>query len=292
MASSFYFTLLSLATWLLSITQQTSAQSCWRDTPCSGLEEPVYPGEWDANNFAPSSRNVTPAAIYNLQNGRKIADWPKPIPISSDASGMYLDFGKEVGGLITIKFSVFSVTEEGSPEGDSLGLAFSEAKNWVGYNSDSSNGEYARPDGAIYTTFSQTGNFTYTMPTEYLRGGFRYLSLFLLGEGASVIIHNVTLELSFQPTWANLRAYQGYFHSNDDLLNKIWYSGAYTLQLNAIAPSTGRIWPPPSVAWENDALLGPGTTINVDGAKRDRTVWPGDMGVAGPASFYSTGDLE
>ncbi|KAJ3566319.1 hypothetical protein NPX13_g7177 [Xylaria arbuscula] len=295
MAPSLYLTLLSLATWLLSllsIAQQTSAQSCWKDTPCSGPKVPVYPGEWDVNNFAPNSRNVAPVAVYDLQSGQKTADWPVPITISSDSSGIYLDFGKEVGGLVTIKFSVNSVTANGPPDGDSLGLAFSEARNFVGHSSDSSNGEYARPDGAIYTTFSETGNFTYTMPIEFLRGGFRYLTLFVQGEGASVAIYDVALELSFQPTWPNLRAYQGYFHSNDDLLNKIWYSGAYTLQLNAIAPSTGRIWPPPSIAWENNALLGPGNTINVDGAKRDRTVWPGDMGVAGPASFYSTGDLE
>ncbi|KAI0907733.1 glycoside hydrolase family 78 protein [Ustulina deusta] len=287
MASSLYLPLLSLVTWLLGLTQRTSAQGCWRETPCSGLGKPVYTGEWDANNFAPESRNVAPLAIYSLQSGQKVATWPTIITITSNSSDIYLDFGKEVGGIATIRYSVSSVTESGS-----LGLAFSEAKNWVGRSSDSSNGNYARPDGAIYSTFSHTGNFTYVMPIENLRGGFRYLTLFLLGDGASVTIHNVNLELSFQPTWSNLRAYQGYFHSNDDLLNKIWYSGAYTLQVNAITPSTGRSWPPPSSAWQNNGLLGPGNTINVDGAKRDRTVWPGDMGVAGPASFYSTGDLE
>ncbi|KAK5626266.1 hypothetical protein RRF57_001981 [Xylaria bambusicola] len=292
MSSSIYITLLTLAIWFLSNTQHTSAQSCWRETRCSDIKQPAYPGEWDANNFAPDSRNVTPLAVYSLQSGRKIATWPAAIPISSNTSGVYLDFGKEVGGIITIKFSVSSVTKDNSSEGGTLGLAFSEAKNWVGYTSDSSNGNYARPDGAVYSTFSQTGNFTYVMPTEYLRGGFRYLTLFLLGDGTYITIHNVTLELSFQPTWSNLRAYQGYFHSNDDLLNKIWYSGGYTLQLNAIFPTTGRTWPPPGITWQNDVTLGPGNTINVDGAKRDRTVWPGDMGVAGPASFYSTGDLE
>ncbi|KAI0816185.1 glycoside hydrolase family 78 protein [Xylaria sp. FL0064] len=276
-----------LATWFLSLTQRISAQSCWRETPCSSLKTAVFTGEWDANNFAPGTRNVSPLAIYSLQTGQKIATWPAVTTVSSNDSSVYLDFGQEVGGIASIEYSVSPVTQNGS-----LGLAFTEAKNWVGRNSDSSNGNYARSDGAIYSTFSETGNFTYVMPTENLRGGFRYLTLFVLGDGASVMIHNVNLELSFQPTWSNLRAYQGYFHSNDDLLNRIWYSGAYTLQLNAIAPSTGRTWPSPNIAWQNNGLLGPGDMINVDGAKRDRTVWPGDMGVAGPASFYSTGDLE
>ncbi|TGJ88190.1 glycoside hydrolase family 78 [Xylaria hypoxylon] len=283
----YLYLLLSLATWLLTLTRHTSAQGCWRETPCSGLGEAVYAGEWDANNFAPESRNVAPLAIYSLQSGQKIATWPQVFTINSGDSDIYLDFGKEVGGIVTVEYSVSSVTESGS-----LGLAFSEARNWVGRSSDSSNGNYARPDGAIYSTFSYTGNFTYVMPLENLRGGFRYLTLFLSGDGVTVTIRNLDLELSFQPTWPNLRAYQGYFHSNDDLLNKIWYSGAYTLQVDAIDPSTGRSWPPPSTAWQNNGLLGPGNTINVDGAKRDRTVWPGDMGVAGPASFYSTGDLE
>ncbi|KAI0421650.1 bacterial alpha-L-rhamnosidase domain protein [Xylaria grammica] len=287
MAPYIHLHLFVYVTWLLTLTRCVSARGCWRDTPCSGLEKAVYTGEWDANNFAPESRNVAPLAIYSLQTGRKIATWPGRFNTTSYDTDIYLDFGKEVGGIVTIEYSVHSVAGSGA-----LGLAFSEAKNWVGRNSDSSNGYYAQPDGAIYSTFSHTGNFTYVMPLENLRGGFRYLTLFLQGDGVSVSIRNVNLELSFQPTWSNLRAYQGYFHSNDDLLNKIWYSGAYTLQVNAIHPSTGRTWPPPSTAWQNNGHLGPGNTINVDGAKRDRTVWPGDMGVAGPASFYSTGDLE
>ncbi|KAI0849830.1 glycoside hydrolase family 78 protein [Daldinia vernicosa] len=130
------------------------------------------------------------------------------------------------------------------------------------------------------------------MPTEQLRGGFRYMTLFLTGTTSFVTITGVTLEISFQPTWSNLRAYQGYFHSSDDLLNKIWYSGAYTLQTNALHPLTGRAWPAPESQWLNNGKIGVGDTINTDGAKRDRTVWPGDMGIAVPASFYSTGDIE
>ncbi|KAI2633304.1 glycoside hydrolase family 78 protein [Xylaria nigripes] len=286
MVSLPYLLLFAFTTCFLSAAQKTS-RGCWRETPCSGIEEPAYSGEWDANIFAPASRNVTPLAVYDLASGRKIATWPSLISVNSSDLGVYLDFGKEVGGLVTIEYSVSSATENGS-----LGLAFSEARNWVGRNSDSSNGNYARADGAIYSEFSSPGQFSYVMPLENLRGGFRYLTLFLLGKNVSASIINVYLELSYQPTWANLRAYQGYFHSNDNLLNKIWYSGAYTLQVSAIHPSTGRSWPSPSTAWKNDGQLGPGSTINTDGAKRDRTVWPGDMGVAGPASFYSTGDLE
>ncbi|KAI1812410.1 glycoside hydrolase family 78 protein [Poronia punctata] len=284
-----YFPFLTLISWLVTLVHPASARSCWRKTTCTGAEGPAFPGDWDANNFAPESRNVAPVAVYDLSSGQEIATWPSTFAINSSnqTDDVYLDFGKEVGGIVTIEYTVSSVSEDGA-----LGLAFSEAKNWVGRNSDSSNGNYARPDGAIYDAIASEGNFTYAMPLENLRGGFRYLTLFLLGEDTSVDVTDVRLELAFQPTWSDLRAYQGYFHSSDDMLNKIWYSGAYTLQLNAVPPTTGRAWPSPDTAWQNTGVLGPGDTINVDGAKRDRTVWPGDMGVAAPASFYSTGDLE
>jgi hypothetical protein len=97
------------------------------------------------------------------------------------------------------------------------------------------------------------------MPDLRLRGGFRYLTLFLITNGTiSAAINDITLEIGFQPTWANLKAYQGYFHSNDDTLNKIWYSGAYTLQTNAVPVNYGRQVPFVVDGWANNGTLGPG----------------------------------
>jgi hypothetical protein len=131
------------------------------------------------------------------------------------------------------------------------------------------------------------------MPDEVMRGGFRYMTAFLTtSSGTYVNVTDVSLEISFQPTWTNLKAYQGYFHSNDELLNRIWYAGAYTLQTNAVPTNTGRWVPMLANGWANNGTLGLGDTIIVDGAKRDRAVWPGDMGIAVPSSFVSTGDLD
>lgn len=130
------------------------------------------------------------------------------------------------------------------------------------------------------------------MPDHKLRGGFRYLTLFLIADSASVDLSAIELEIGFQPTWSNLRAYQGYFHSSDALLNSIWYAGAYTLQTNAVPVEFGRAVPFVTDGWVNNGTLGPGETIIVDGAKRDRAVWPGDMGVAVPSTFVSIGDLD
>lgn len=195
------------------------------------------------------------------------------------------DFGIEVGGIVAVNY-----TSSGPA---SLGLAFSEAKNWIGEWSDTSNGKFRGPDGALYANVTAAGKGKYVMPDKVMRGGFRYLTLFLMTDDNSTLsINDIETELSFQPTWSSLQSYQGYFQSSDDLLNKIWYAGAYTLQTNAVPTNTGRQVPTLTYGWANNATLGPGNTIIVDGAKRDRAVWPGDMGIAVPAAFVSSGDLE
>ena len=73
------------------------------------------------------------------------------------------------------------------------------------------------------------------------------------------------------------------------MLNKIWYGGAYTLQTNAVPVNTGRWIPAIASGWANNGTMSNGSTVIVDGAKRDRAVWPGDMGIAVPSTFVSLG---
>ncbi|KAE8331995.1 Six-hairpin glycosidase [Aspergillus sergii] len=280
---------LPLLVSLLALFQFTLAQKCWRNVTCAGPKDSAFPGPWEENIYAPSSRTVSPKrTILSLARPNATVDYQKskPYTLRGNGSAVVFDFGIEVGGIVTLNY-----TSKGGS--GALGLAFSEAKNWIGEWSDSSNGAFKGPDGALYANFTKDGSVSYVMPDESLRGGFRYLSVFLVTEDqVSVDVDAVSLEIGFQPTWSNLRAYQGYFHSNDDLLNRIWYGGAYTLQTNAVPVNTGRQVPTLTKGWANNATMGPGDTILVDGAKRDRAVWPGDMGVAVPAAFVSTGDLE
>lgn len=273
----------------------TLAQSCWQDVGCTGPTDTAFPGPWESNIYSPASRTVSPSTILSLDTAEVLSDYPGPKKLVGNASALVFDFGIEVGGIATIKYS----TTGGAGQ---LGLAFTEAKNWIGLASDSSNGKFSRgvgdqacDDGAIYDYFTAAGNHSYTMDIPHLRGGFRYLTLFLLTNdtnATTIILNDVSLEIGFQPTWSNLRAYQGYFHSNDEELNKIWYSGAYTLQTNNVPPALGRWIPAVPVGWANNGTMSNGTTVIVDGAKRDRAVWPGDMGIAVPSTFVSIGDLE
>jgi hypothetical protein len=239
-----------------------------RNTTCSGPTDTAFPGPWEANIYAPSSRTVSPKSILSANNGEVLSSYRGSAQLSGNGSQLVFDFGIEVGGLVGFQYSA---TAPGA-----IGIAFTEAKNWIGEWSDSSNGEFKGPDGAIYANATAAGKGSYEMPDYSLRGGFRYMTLFLLTDSdAKVEISDIALELDFQPTWSNLRAYQGYFHSNDELLNRIWYSGAYTIQSNSVPVNAGRRVPFVIDGWANDGLLGPGDTIIVDGAKRDRAVWPG-----------------
>lgn len=260
--------------------------ACWRNTTCSTITQPAFPGEWDDNIFAPDSRTVSPQTILSASNGETLSSWNGSAALSANGSQLVFDFGQEVGGIVHLNYTV-----SGNSSG-AVGLAFTEAKNWIGEWSDSSNGKFVGPDGAIYSNFTGPSNVSYVAPDEKLRGGFRYLTLFLIADAASVDLASIELEIGFQPTWSNLRAYQGYFHSSDALLNSIWYSGAYTLQTNAVPVNFGRWVPFVDQGWSNNGTMGPGDTIIVDGAKRDRAVWPGDMGVAVPSTFVSVGDLD
>lgn len=272
--------LLRALLYALLILQVVEAQ-CWRNTACTGPLEPSFPGPWEHNMYSPTSRTVSPARILDASKFRSA--YPGPAKLHGNGSLLVFDFGKEVGGIVTVTYTA-------SGEG-SLGLAFTEARNFTGEVSDESNGG-GGPDGALYENITSTSG-SYTMPLDKMRGGFRYLSLFTMSDThISVDIKSIKLEISFQPTWPNLRAYTGYFHSSDQLLNRIWYAGAYTVQTNTIPPNTGRVWPAPSEGWLNDAVLGSGDSVIVDGAKRDRAVWAGDLGISVPSALISTGDLD
>ncbi|KAL4807733.1 Six-hairpin glycosidase-like protein [Aspergillus unguis] len=257
----------------------TSAAACWRNTTCSGPSTASFPGPWDDNIYAPDSRIVSPKSILSLPDGEFISEYSGPTTLGAD--GLVFDFGLEVGGILSVEYN--------SSEETTLGLAFTEAKNYIGRASDNSNGGTGA-DLALSAVL-QKGEGVYTVPDDKLRGGFRYLTLFLSGN-VPLQINSISLTLSFQPTWPNLRAYQGYFHCSDTTLNKIWYAGAYTLQTNSVPTNTCRVSVSSGTGWNNSAACGPGQTILLDGAKRDRWVWTGDMGIAVPAASVSTGDLE
>ena len=247
-----------------------------------GVAQAAPAGPWDAFNLSPSAaRTQLPRTIATSAGAVTNPEAVLSGGATTLGSGgrVTLDFGQEVGGTVTVH-----ATGTGQ-----LGMAFAESSAYIDVTSDATTGGSRNRDGAI--TVDVAGPTDYTTPLPLQRGGFRYLTLFLAA-GTSVSVDKVSVHYTAAPTMADPSAYANYFYSSDDLLNRVWYAGAYTVQTNTIDPTQGRTWPAPDALWSNTGIAGVGTSILTDGAKRDRTVWPGDLGIAFPAAYVSTGDTE
>ncbi|KAI0681905.1 Six-hairpin glycosidase-like protein [Cerioporus squamosus] len=214
--------------------------------------------------------------------------------IVGNGSWVALDFGVEVGGLVTLKL-------DKSTNSSSIALSFTESPAFISpVTSDDSTYPSANQsyDGVEHVPAPLQTGF-WTQPAARLRGGFRYLTIVSTSDDP-VTVSNVSCAISFAPHISDLRDYSGYFYASDpafhdkNFLTKLWYAGAYTVQTNTVPLNTGRQIPMvSSPGWANNATLGVAGPIIVDGAKRDRqeAVWPGDMGIAVPTQFVSTNDL-
>jgi alpha-L-rhamnosidase len=137
-----------------------------------------------------------------------------------------LDYGKDVGGIPWIDIGSVS----GNPQ---VKVGYSETLL------------YLTDNGGDYPPFQGFGNgegdvnrydlYTVTAPgmitSRYTQGGERFQVITLTSPG-SVMLRGVGINYIADRTQA--ANYGGYFMSNDDGLNKVWYSGAYTAQLNAV----------------------------------------------------------
>jgi hypothetical protein len=107
--------------------------------------------------------------------------------------------------------------------------------------------------------------------TGGLRGGFRFEAIELRTPG--------TVELSgaglnFMAYRATPDKYEGWFISSDDELNRMWYAGAYTAQMDMVPVGVASCFDKPVI---------------FDGAKRDRAIWSGDLMVSDPVALLSLG---
>lgn len=243
--------------------------------------------------LTPTSRTIRPISVYGVngtvQNAQALT-MSNGIALFSGASAVTYDFGKNIGGLVS-----FNVTDA-TGSADYIGITFTESSLWISNYSDAT--ADAGLDEPLWFVVSTGGH--YTAEKKYQRGGFRYLSVLYNGTG-QVGVEDLSIYYTALPQVAdtNLATYKGYFHCEDELLNRVWYAGAYTNELCTIDPTSGNslvhlgdlsIQTP--VTWWNNYTITNGTSALVDGAKRDRLVWPGDMAVAFPSMVVSTYDIQ
>ncbi|CAK5267424.1 unnamed protein product [Mycena citricolor] len=203
--------------------------------------------------------------------------------------------GKELGGIL-------SLTINNATAQSQFSLSFTESAEFISPLKLDDSCQPARLQNwdriQTFHVPRATGLLTQTVGQQ--RGGFRFLTI-VSASADPLTISNISLAITFMPHWDDLRAYPGYFFAPDpgfhdiDCLTKIWYAGAhYRVQTNTIPPHTARQEPcPAGGGWSNDALGGAATgPILVDGAKRDRNIWPGDCGISTHTELVALSDME
>lgn len=153
-------------------------------------------------------------------------------------SSILLDFGKEIQGGIQIVRAM-----SGSKAAARFRICFGESVSEAMSSVDEA--------GTTATNEHSVRDFEISVPwlgsVEYGNTGFRFVRLDLLGEDTEIRLVTVRAISRYRDI-----PYVGDFRCNDERLNKIWRTGAYTVHLNM----QEYLW---------------------DGVKRDRLVWIGDM---------------
>lgn len=252
-----------------------------------GLASPTLASipPWDEFIFSPSSRSPGPTAIHSILGDASATGNGTYTLTMTAGSRISMDFGVEVGGHVAFELLSASTAP--------LSLAFSESSAYVRNISDDTGAVPSMDwDQALEVTLGKDELSTpvhYHTPKERFRGGFRYLTF---NAHADVVVSNIICEIGFAPNMPDLRNATGYFYTPDEessILNRIWYAGAYTIQTNIVPNDTGRWLPQVNPGWAYNATLSIASPCLVDGAKRDRAIWPGDLGISGPIAMISLG---
>jgi len=181
--------------------------------------------------LAPPSRTVFPVSIHTINGTVSNAlslisltgtDNTTGTATIQGTSAVTLDFGKNIGGII-------SITVGNSSAADAwIGITFSESSLWISGEASDATAD-AGQDSPLWIPVGR-GPGTYTVEPQFERGAFRYASL-VGNTSATVDVASVWCNITFAPDMENLQDYSGWFNSDDELLNRIWYAGEFIIFL-------------------------------------------------------------
>ncbi|HEX6682391.1 MAG TPA: carbohydrate-binding protein [Candidatus Limnocylindrales bacterium] len=228
---------------------------------------PAWPANpnWQSLVPAPSSDDVRPVSIVRTQGSvtnaaalvQGTGTTVMTVPSGGQPAAVVLDFGKEVGGTPYVTVSA------STPASNTIRISTSEALRFL----TNSSGAFVNDSGSQI-------NLTVTGPQRYtggLRGGFRFAAIELRTAGT---VSLSAAGLNFRAYRAGPDRYQGWFMSSDDQLNRMWYAGAYTTQMDMVPAGVASCFTQPVI---------------FDGAKRDRAIWSGDLMITNPVAQLSLG---
>lgn len=188
--------------------------------------------------LAPATRDVRPVAVHgtngNVSNegGFLFSQDPTPVVFTGTESWVTLDFGINLGGNVQF------VVESLSGDGEFLDFAFTESPLFI--RPDKCDALSGSPGLSKPLRLNLTTEGHVAAPKEYMRGGFRYLTV-SHGTTGTISISNLSVHWNASPDMENPRDYVGYFNCDSEKLNRVWYAGVYTNQLCSIDPTTGGI---------------------------------------------------
>jgi hypothetical protein len=194
----------------------------------------VVAGPYSEYVLTPASRTLIPAIVHNV-NGSVIHAASLTTPPGNatfkGASAVTYDFGKNIAGIVSFNVSTVTGTDE------YIGISFTESSLWINSEGCDATAD-AGIDEALWFKVSSGGH--YAASKIHQRGAFRYLNVYHNTSG-TVEVESLSVYFTALPqvAEADLRTYSGYFHCNDEQLNRVWYAGAYTDQLCTIEPTAG-----------------------------------------------------
>jgi hypothetical protein len=191
----------------------------------------VAAAKYEEYILAPRSRTLYPANVHGFNGSISGTDsligGTGGEAVFDGISAVTYDFGKNIAGFVTLQIG--DVDED-----QFIGLTYTESSLWIS-NISSDATEDAGMDEPYWFQPTEGGNFT--TDKDHGRGGFRYLTLVHNTTG-SIAVESVSVYFTAMPHYdeSQIANYTGYFHCDDELLNRIWYAGAYTNQLCTVRP--------------------------------------------------------
>lgn len=171
--------------------------------------------------LAPSQRDLSPVSVHRangtVSNSEGVTTSGSGDTTLQGVSAVTYDYGKNIGGLVSF------IVSSTSSDDQFIGISYSESSLWI-----SPDGSDATQNVAIDETlwFEITGPGNYSVQPLHDRGGFRYLNVYHNTTG-NVSLSQLQTYFTAMPHYPDdsIGNYTGYFHSNDDKINRVWYAG-------------------------------------------------------------------
>lgn len=171
--------------------------------------------------LAPNQRTLDPVSVYRangtVYNPEAVTSTGVGSVTFSGLSAVTYDYSKNIGGLVS--FVVDSV----SGAGQYIGISYTESSLWISPDGSDAT-QNIGIDETLWFAIDGPGNFS--VDSRHQRGGFKYLNVYHKGSG-NMSLSAISTYFTAMPHYPDdaIGNYTGFFHSNDEKLNRVWYAG-------------------------------------------------------------------